>query len=140
MSAALTQPQRRYIVRALARFNSPTEVCRMVKTEYGLDIYRQLAARHDPTTEAGQTLGEGLKKLFYSTREQFVEQLEQQPLAHRAMRLDQLKKLYDAALDAGNPKLAVRILSEADKMMRPLEYEPLDADPDAEADEQDGDS
>jgi hypothetical protein len=126
----LNAQQRRFIVMALAKFNSPSEVVRMVKTEYDIDTYRQLIQRHDPTTEAGQSLGKGLKKLFFTTREQFVEQLEQQPLAHRSTRLHRLEKEYQEARDAANHKLAVRILGEAEKMMRPMEYEPLDPDAD----------
>lgn len=139
--AVLTGAQRRWVVRALARWNSPQEVARMVLKEFGVTITRQSVQQYDPTTDSGKGLAPALKKLFFSTREDFVQNIEQLPLSHRAVRLDRLEREYQAAVDAQNPKLVVRILDTAGKEMKPLDYVPDDPDaedPDADsADEQD---
>jgi hypothetical protein len=110
--AVPNQQQRRFIVMALAKFNSPSEVVRMVKTEYGLDTYRQYIQSHDPTTEAGQSLSVALRKLFYDTRKQFIED-EAQPFSHKSVKLDRIDKLYQQALDAGNAKMVARAIGLA---------------------------
>jgi hypothetical protein len=118
----LTGPQRRFVVRALAHWNTPTETARMLEAEHGKTMSRQSIAKYDPTCHAGHSLSPDLKKLFHAERERFVKTIEEQPLAHRSVRLEQLKKIYDEARDAGNAKLAIKALSEAGKEMKPLDY------------------
>lgn len=124
----LTGAQRRFVVMALAHWNSPSETARMLEKEHGVTLARQSIAKYDPTCMAGRCLSTELKKLFHKERERFVKNIEQQPLAHRSVRLEQLKKIYDEARDAGNAKLAIKVLSEAGKEMKPLDYVDDDED------------
>jgi hypothetical protein len=127
--ALLSGEQRRFIIRALAKWNSPSEVARMVLDEFGITITRQLAQTYDPTRAAGVKLAPELKKYFREQREYFVKHLEEQPFAHRSIRLDELKKIYDEARDAGDRKSAIKALDSAGKEMKIMDYAP-DADDD----------
>jgi hypothetical protein len=116
----LSGEQRIYVVRALAHWNSPSEVARMLLAEYGITVTRQCVQTYDPTSAAGASLSTELRKYFYDQRKRFVNGVQRQPLAQRSVRLEQLKKIYDEARDAGNAKLAIKALSEAGKEMKPL--------------------
>jgi hypothetical protein len=132
----LTMVQKRFVVRALARWNGPTQTAKMLEQEYGLVLDRQSISKYDPTTDCGSGLSPVLRKLFFTTREQFVKHHEQEPMSHLSVRLHRWEQLYQEARDNGQPKLAARVLSDADKSMKTMDYSPED-DPD---DGQDGDA
>lgn len=118
----LTVEQKRFIVRACACFDSPSEVVRLVKAEFGLDISRQQVQRFNPGTAQGKSLSAPLRELFEHHREQFIEELERQPLAHRAVRLRRLQALYERAEDEKNLKAALQSIALAQREMAALEY------------------
>jgi hypothetical protein len=93
----------------------------MVKTQFGLEVSPQLVQRYDPTTGAGFALSEGLVSLFHATRKTFIESIELQPLAHRAVRLTLLNELLVEARQKGERKTALGILAESRKQMQDLE-------------------
>lgn len=69
----LPEPVKRFIVRHLARFESPTDVARAVKEEFERDVTKQNVEYYDPTKQASeQGLSEKLEKLFWETREKFL--------------------------------------------------------------------
>lgn len=109
-------------MRALACFDTPSEVVRQVREQFNVQITRASAQRYDPTRAAGETLSEELRILFFDTREHFVEELEKLPLAHRATRLRRLEFLYDRASESGNLKAALGALALAAKEMAPFTY------------------
>lgn len=113
-------------MRALACFDTPSEVVRQVREQFNVQITRASAQRYDPTRAAGETLSEELRTLFFDTREHFVEELEKLPLAHRATRLRRLESLYDRASESGNLKAALGALALAAKEMQPFEYQDVD--------------
>lgn len=124
--APLPTTIKRHIVRALACFDTPSEVVRQVREQFNMQITRATAQRYDPTKAAGETLSEELRILFFDTREHFVEELEKLPLAHRATRLRRLESVYDEARDKSDRKSALAALALAAREMEPFEYQNVD--------------
>jgi hypothetical protein len=108
---------RRFIVVGLARFDSPSEVARLVKEEFGIEVSRQAVMAYNPDCLSGAALSRPLKDLFFSSRREFVQSIEKQPIGHLATRLRRLEKHYQAADQAGNTKVALRALDAARREM-----------------------
>ena len=106
-----------FAVLCFARFMRPGQVIEAIKERYGLVIDRRLIQNYDPTTAKGQQLGRKRKQLFWVTRERFLTQLEEIPIANRAMRLQQLQAHYEKVIDAPsvNVRMALEILEKAAK-------------------------
>jgi hypothetical protein len=83
---------KRSIVQRLARFDTPSEVVKAVKEDFGLDLTRQRVSYYDPGTKAGAALDPDLKALFDETRKAFLEELDTIPIANKAVRLRHLQK------------------------------------------------
>jgi hypothetical protein len=113
----LTDAQRRYVVRSLARFNSLTQTVRALQAEHGVTVTKAAIAKYkfDPAApdEAGVCLTTALRKLFLAERKRYIEDLEAQPMAHKSVRLGRINQLYEEAVDANNPKMAARALGLA---------------------------
>jgi hypothetical protein len=122
MAAAFPLKIRQRIVTALACGYSPSEVVRIVADEFQVTVSRQAAARHDPRTATGSGLSERLKKLFYDAHERYTDELEQQALAHKAVRLSRLERTYDDAATTGNHRVMLRALDLARREMQGLDY------------------
>ncbi len=120
--APLPTTIKRHVVRALACFDTPSEVVRQVREQFNVQITRASAQRYDPTRVAGETLSEELRTLFFDTRERFIEELEKLPRAHRATRLRRLESVYDEARDKGDRKSALAALALAAREMEPFTY------------------
>ena len=99
-----------------------------VEAEFSLKVTRNQVQCYDPLTHAGRSLSAPLRKLFFDTRERFVEELEQLPLAHRATRLHRLEQIYRDAENAGNLKGRIAAILAAQKEMQPLEYDGEEGD------------
>lgn len=113
--ATLSVNVKRFIVQALARFESPTHVQKAVKEEFGLDITRQHVARYDPTKVAGHDLSKDLSALFHETRKHYREHVEEIPIANQAFRLASLNRLHTNAAEKNNGPLAAQLLEQAAK-------------------------
>jgi hypothetical protein len=113
--AKLDMKVRRYIVRQLACYDTPTQVARAVKEEYGVEITRMQAAAHDPTKAAGANLARELCELFTETRAKFRTEVDEIPIASQAFRLRVLSRMQQRAEDAGNAALAAQLLEQAAK-------------------------
>ena len=92
--AALKEPVKMFIVQSLACFETPQQVVEAVKQEYKIEITRQQVALYDPTKVAGRNLSKKLKDLFERTRKDFKENIYDIPLANKAVRLNELQKMY----------------------------------------------
>lgn len=93
--AALKEPVKIFIVQSLACFETPQQVVDAVKQDFKIEISRQQVALYDPTKVAGQNLSKKLKELFYKTREDFKSNIYDIPLANKAVRLNELQKMYN---------------------------------------------
>ena len=72
--AALKDEVKRFIVQALACFDTPTQVVQAVKETFGLEVTRQQCELYDPTKHAGRNLGVKWRAVFEDTRKRFREE------------------------------------------------------------------
>lgn len=113
--ATLTDGVKRYIVQALACFDTPTQVAEAVKEEFGLQVHRSQVAQYDPTKIAGSKLADKWRVLFQDTRARFREETAEIPIANRAYRLRAMNRFVERAETMKNIGLAMQILEQAAK-------------------------
>ena len=113
--ATLSEAVKRFIVQALACYDTPTQVSEAVKEEFGIDIPRNQIGRYDPSKASGADLAQKWRDLFESTRKRFREEVAEIPIADQAYRLRQLGRLYDRSSRSGNTVLAAQLLEQAAK-------------------------
>lgn len=94
--AALKEPVKIFIVQSLACFETPQQVADAVKQDFKIEVSRQQVAAYDPTKYVGRNLSKKLKDLFESTRAEFKASVYDIPLANKAVRLNELQKMYDS--------------------------------------------
>lgn len=113
--AKLNDAHKRFIVQALACWDSPQEVADAVKVEFGLDVHRSQVAQYDPTKAAGRAMGKQWIQLFNDTRQRFRQEVAEIPIADQAFRLRALGKIYDRHISRGNVVGAAAVLEQAAK-------------------------
>jgi hypothetical protein len=110
--ARLNDTERKEVVRRLACFESPTAVKEWASEELDKDLSIEQIAHYDPTRR--DTTAEKWEVLFKRTREDFLSDLDNIPLSHRAVRLRELQRLYDRLKDEDEME-AARLLKQAAK-------------------------
>jgi hypothetical protein len=113
--AALKDEVKRFIVQALACFDTPTQVVQAVKETFGVEVSRQQCEQYDPTKHAGRDLGVRWKAVFEDTRKRFREETAEIPIANRAFRLRAMNRFVERAETMKNIGLAMQILEQAAK-------------------------
>ena len=113
--AKLTEVQQRFIVQALACWDTPSQVADAVNEEFGMELHRSQVAQYDPTKAAGQRLANKWRELFDATRKRFRDEVAEIPIADQAFRLRALGKIYDRHLSRGNVVGAAAVLEQAAK-------------------------
>jgi len=98
------------LVGRLACFDTPSEAATALSEEFGLTITPQAVERHDPGKRAGATLPEPWRELFAKTRQAFLEDCEQVPIANKSVRLRELNKAYHALRNRGDWVAATAVL------------------------------
>lgn len=111
--AQLKKEVKFYIVRSLAKFNTPQETADAVNMDFGIKVTRQQCERYDPTKRAGQELSTELKAEFEATRKQFVDNPQHVPLANLTYRLERMQRVIDHA--GKNSVLVLSTLEQAAK-------------------------
>ncbi len=112
-----------YVVRALAVFNTPTEVIALIKAHYPED-YESLSQNkgglkpqniecYDPTKRAGKELCDELRTEFEIARKQFLDAPQQIPVANLTYRLERMQRVIDHA--GKNSVLVLTTLEQAAK-------------------------
>lgn len=104
--AQLKKEIKLFIVRSLAVFNTPSETAQAVKEEFNIEVSRQKCEVYDPTKRVGKDLSQELKDEFFATREQFVNQPKNIPVANLTYRLQRMQRVID-----NNSKNNVLVLS-----------------------------
>lgn len=92
--AALRDEMKRFVVQALACYDTPTQVSIAIKHEYGLNVGRLQVAAYDPTKHAGRSLSQKWAVLFNDTREKFRETTAMIPIAQQSFRLRALELCF----------------------------------------------
>lgn len=111
--AQLRKEVKIYIVRSLAQFNTPQETVQAVNADFDIKVTRQQCERYDPTKRAGQDLSDELKKEFEVTRQSFISNPQNIPVANLTYRLQRMQRIVD---DAGkNSVLVLKALEQAAK-------------------------
>jgi hypothetical protein len=121
--ATLTEPQKAFVVQELARFQTPSQVVAAVQAELGVSVTPSQVQAYDPTKYSGRKLSKKWREVFERTRERYLEQVSDVPLAHRGYRLQQLQELYEKARAMGrdgNVPLSKEIILEAEKIVGEL--------------------
>lgn len=113
--AELTEDVKRYIVQALACFDSPKTISEAVLEEFGVDVPRMQVAKYDPTKVAGSNLSKKWRDLFAATREEWRKGLTEVPIANRVFRLRVLDRLAAKAERMKNMGLTAALLEQAAK-------------------------
>jgi hypothetical protein len=113
--AKLNDAAKRFIVQALACYDTPSEVSAALKEEMGIDVPRMQVAQYDPTKVAGAKLARKWRDLFEDTRKAFREAVAEIPIADQAFRLRALGKIYDRHMARGNVAAAAAVLEQAAK-------------------------
>lgn len=109
----LTEEQKVFIVKALACFDTPSQVAEGVKEEFGIDVSRQLCATYDPTKYVGRNLCKKWRTIFAATRKRFTEEVSDIPIASKAFRLRALGRIAERA--GKNNILVMQALEQAAK-------------------------
>lgn len=113
--AKLTDNHKRFIVQALACWDTPSQVAEAVRDEFGLEVHRSHVAQYDPTKAAGARLAKKWRNLFEVTRDRFRQEVAEIPIADQAFRLRALGKIYERHLSRGNVVGAAAVLEQAAK-------------------------
>ncbi|WP_028353449.1 DUF2280 domain-containing protein [Bordetella petrii] len=113
--ARLTDGIKRFVVQALACYDTPTQVVDAVKEEFGLVVSRQQVATYDPTKATGKTLAKKWRVLFDDTRKRFRAEVAEIPIADQAYRLRTLQRAMAKAERQGNVAMVSQLLEQAAK-------------------------
>lgn len=113
--AKLSEAEKRFIVQALACYDTPTQVVEAVKEEFGTVIERSHVAQYDPSKASGRDVAKKWRDLFEDTRARFRKEISEIPIADQAYRLRQLQRLAQEAMKRKNIVLAASLLEQAAK-------------------------
>ena len=107
---------RLFIVECLARFDSPTTVVGRVAKEFGIKVSRQAVESYDPSKVKGARLSDKLREHFYNVREAFRRDIDEIPIASKAVRLRRLDLLCETAMEAGAISEAADLLGRRTRL------------------------
>ncbi|WP_313237873.1 DUF2280 domain-containing protein [Delftia acidovorans] len=113
--AKLSEAEKRFIVQALACYDTPTQVVEAVKEEFGTVMDRGHVGCYDPTKVAGKQLAKKWRDLFEETRKRFRKEVSEIPIADQAYRMRQLQRMLQDAMSRKNVVLASQLLEQAAK-------------------------
>lgn len=113
--AKLTEPQKLFIVKALACFDTPTQVANAVREEFGIEVDRRQVAEYDPSKASGRDVSAKLRAIFDATRQAFKDDVSTIPIASQAYRLRTLNRLLVKVEGQGNTALAAQLVEQAAK-------------------------
>lgn len=113
--AVLNDDIKLYIVQALARYESPSQVSESVSEEFGLKVERSQVQKYNPTKAAGKHLATKYRDIFEAVRKAFIDGVSQTPIAFQNYRLQVLQHNLDGAIRSKNTVLANQILEQAAK-------------------------
>jgi hypothetical protein len=111
-ASTLTDEVKTFIVKALARYDTPSQVAEAVKADFGIEISRQRVFAYDP--EGSRPPAPRWCALHAATRQAFLAEVAQIGVAHKAVRLRILDRLAHRC-ERNNVALALDCLEQAAK-------------------------
>lgn len=97
----LEEKHREFIVDQLACYKTPQEVADLLAEEYGIDVDRSVVQYYDPTKIAAKNLARKWRDRFAATREGYLRNVAEVPIANRRYRLDVLQRQLEKAESMG---------------------------------------
>ncbi|MBZ7123236.1 DUF2280 domain-containing protein [Klebsiella grimontii] len=113
--AALKPEVKAYIIQMLACYDTPSQVVEAVQKDFGIAITRQQVETHDPTKVSGKTLAKKWVDLFNATRDRFLNEISDIPIANKAYRLRVLQRMSTTAEGMKNLGMTAQLLEQAAK-------------------------
>lgn len=115
--AKLNRNHKTFIVKALACYDSVSDIQHGLKTEFNIDAPLQQVSRYNPETINGQKLAQDLKLLFQATRGEYLEDVQKHEIAKKGWRLGLLQKMVEDMMNKPNPNyvLISQLLEQAAK-------------------------
>ncbi|EMJ8866004.1 DUF2280 domain-containing protein [Klebsiella quasipneumoniae] len=113
--AALKPEVKAYIIQMLACYDTPSQVVEAVQKDFGIAITRQQVETHDPTKVSGKTLAKKWVDLFNLTRDRFLNEISDIPIANKAYRLRVLQRMSTTAEGMKNLGMTAQLLEQAAK-------------------------
>lgn len=114
--ATLDSKHRRFIVRGLAHFKTPTEIKEEFEDAFSVEVSLPQIAYYNPNGAQGSAqLAQKWKDLFNESRQQYIEGVNQEPIAHQRYRLKKLQKGAEKFEAMKNFKGMAEILEQAAK-------------------------
>ncbi|MCB8866329.1 phage protein [Klebsiella pneumoniae] len=113
--AALKPEIKAFIVQSVACFDTPSQVAESVLKEFGIQITRQQVEQNDPTKISGKGLAQKWVDLFNRTRDRFLNEISDIPIANKAYRLRVLDRMAARAEGMKNLALTAEIIEQAAK-------------------------
>ena len=86
-----------------------------VKEEFRIDITRQAVEAYNPTRVIGKNLSAKLREHFYKVREAFRRDIDEIPIASKAVRLRLLNQMVFDSMDNKAYREAAELLEQAAK-------------------------
>ncbi len=113
--AALKPEIKAFIVQSVACFDTPSQVVESVLKEFGVQITRQQVEQNDPTKISGKGLAQKWVDLFNRTRDRFLNEISDIPIANKAYRLRVLQRMSTTAEGMKNLGMTAQLLEHAAK-------------------------
>lgn len=113
--AALKPEIKAFIVQSVACFDTPSQVVESVLKEFGIQITRQQVEQNDPTKISGKGLAQKWVDLFNVTRDRFLNEISDIPIANKAYRLRVLNRMAVNAESMKNYGMTAQLLEQAAK-------------------------
>ncbi|HBR3175581.1 TPA: DUF2280 domain-containing protein [Klebsiella pneumoniae] len=113
--AALKPEVKAAIVQMLACYDTPSQVVEAVQKDFGITITRQQVETHDPTKVSGKTLAKKWVDMFNATRDRFLNEISDIPIANKAYRLRVLQRMSTTAENMKNIGMTAQLLEQAAK-------------------------
>ncbi|AXZ12657.1 hypothetical protein AM455_07870 [Klebsiella pneumoniae] len=113
--AALKPEIKAFIVQSVACFDTPSQVVESVLKEFGIQITRQQVEQNDPTKISGKGLAQKWVDLFNRTRDRFLNEISDIPIANKAYRLRALQRMSTTAEGMKNLGMTAQLLEQAAK-------------------------
>ncbi|WP_354690903.1 DUF2280 domain-containing protein [Phytobacter sp. RSE-02] len=113
--AALKPETKAFIVQSVACYDTPSQVVEAVLKEFGIQVTRQQVEQNDPTKVSGKGLAKRWVDLFIATRERFLNETADIPIANKAYRLRVLNRMASTTETMRNYGMTAQLLEQAAK-------------------------
>ena len=113
--AALKPEIKAFIVQSVACFDTPSQVVESDLKEFGIQITRQQVEQNDPTKISGKGLAKKWVDMFNTTRDRFLNEISDIPIANKAYRLRVLQRMSTTAENMKNIGMTAQLLEQAAK-------------------------